>query len=246
MSAPVLFISDYDGVLVDSEKDNFNVVEQIVSRFGINLTPKDWWQNCYGENLNGIDDYFRSSFNQYEISKEDFLLEAKAGFVKNSFNMNARRVLVPAFQAFYEETGIKTPIASNNINGAVRNSLLNSELSQYIGKVFAAEDFEQNNIPLKPEPDPWWYVAKENEIDKNKMGQVVVIEDSPIGCLSAKAAGAFVVQIAKHSLSDHVQPKDPNADIYLNDLDKQLPVLTDMVKRKVPMSQWSSKLNPSP
>lgn len=246
MTLPLLFISDYDGVLVDSEESNFNVVKQIVSRNGIDLTPDIWWQQCYGKNLNSIDDYLRNTFKQYEISKDDFLLESKNGFLKNSFNMHARGVFGPAFSCFNKATGIKTPIASNNIKSAIQNALGNSRISSDIGDVYAAEDFAQNNIPLKPAPDPWLFVAEQKGISEKDMNRVVVIEDSPIGCLSAKKAGAFVVQVAQHSLSNHTQPTDKNAGLYLRNLDRDLSKLTAMVQNKVPMSQWASKISPSP
>ena len=104
----------------------------------------------------------------------------------------------------------KLGIAIWVVTGSSQEKFLDALLSDFGGYVSADRIISANDVKHgKPNPEPYLLALKKSGFNSN---EVIVIENAPLGILSAKAAGIFTVAINTGILNDSVL-LDSGADL---------------------------------
>jgi beta-phosphoglucomutase len=178
---------DFNGVLVDDEHVHLASFREVVAPLGIDLTDRD-----YDERYIGFDDVgaFRAMLNDHgqpsgddqvkrlvEAKKPVYLRRAAAGLA-----------VFPGAAELVKLTAKLGPVGV--VSGALRHEielgLDTLGVKELIAFVISAEE-----VP-RCKPDPQGY-----SMARERLGQLaaVVIEDSPAGVRSAKAAGLCCIAV---------------------------------------------------
>ena len=108
----------------------------------------------------------------------------------------------------------KQGIAIWIVTGSSQGKFLEALLSDFEGYVTAEQVISGNDVKHgKPNPEPYLLALKKSGLNSN---EVIVIENAPLGILSAKAARIFTVAINTGILDDSVL-LDSGADLVFQD-----------------------------
>jgi len=177
---------DFDGVLLDSEPLHYACWAEVLAPFGVNLA----W-DTYCERYIGIDDrdMLRSIaaaaqppldwevlFAQYP--KKKALFEHR---IENPPFLPALHGLLRALQIRY-----KLAVVSSSARSEIEPPLIAGRLRDFFAVVVAGGDAARH----KPAPDPYLLAAR-------RLGATcpLVVEDSPAGIASGRAAGFEVLAV---------------------------------------------------
>ena len=181
---------DFDGVLVDSEPLHFACWAEVLAPFGVKLA----WE-VYCERYIGIDD--RDMLRQIAAEAgqpvEWQTLWAKYPAKKALFQ---RRMEQPPFPA--ELPGLlaklreeyKLAVVSSSARSEIEPPLQASKMRGYFEALVTGEDVQR----LKPAPDPYLLGARLLGAERP-----LVVEDSPAGIASGRAAGFEVLAVTSAS-----------------------------------------------
>eukprot|EP01026_Neomeris_dumetosa_P038337 TRINITY_DN3123_c1_g1_i1.p1 TRINITY_DN3123_c1_g1~~TRINITY_DN3123_c1_g1_i1.p1 ORF type:complete len:287 (+),score=52.44 TRINITY_DN3123_c1_g1_i1:135-995(+) len=197
---PDALLFDCDGVLVDTEKDGHRVAFN--TAFKQKGLPHEWGVELYGKlvEIGGGKERMTSYFSERE-EQEPFSSikdqEARKAFVKELHLLKTdlfmqmieqgQMPLRPGVKRIINEAigqGVKVAVCSTSNERAVQtivDVLLGEEVSKVM-KVFAGD------VVPKKKPDPAIYTLAAQQLGVAPEN-CVVIEDSRIGLLAAKAAG---------------------------------------------------------
>eukprot|EP01023_Acetabularia_acetabulum_P012941 TRINITY_DN16123_c0_g1_i8.p1 TRINITY_DN16123_c0_g1~~TRINITY_DN16123_c0_g1_i8.p1 ORF type:complete len:285 (-),score=47.28 TRINITY_DN16123_c0_g1_i8:73-927(-) len=197
---PEALLFDCDGVLVDTEKDGHRVAFN--NTFKQKGLSHEWGVELYGKlvEIGGGKERMTSYFSGYE-DQEPFLSikddEERKEYIKGLHKLktqlfmdmitDGQMPLRPGVKRLINDaigSGIKVAVCSTSNEKAVQNIvdvLLGADVSKVM-KVFAGD------VVPKKKPDPAIYLLAAQELGVAPEN-CVVIEDSRIGLLAAKAAG---------------------------------------------------------
>ena len=187
MISAVVF--DFDGVLIDSEPLHFAAYQEVVSSFGIELTPEDYCEHYLGADDRGV---FRKLAKargwELDDSQIDSLVEEKTRAFDAVLERND--VLYPAARSCIERLATEFPlgIASGAFRHEIEMILRRSGIERWFRFIVAAGETARS----KPWPDPY---ARAAQLHRAAPSECVAIEDSRAGIASAKAAGLRCVGI---------------------------------------------------
>lgn len=212
-----LVVFDFDGVLADSEPAHFEMIRQVLSSQGIDLT----WE-LYCQKYLGYDDIecFRHILNDMgldsSIDRVKELASSKSqGFVDylkdNCILMEGVAELLIALR----KANIAMAICSGALRCEIEFILDQAQLLDYFGVIVSAEDVTDG----KPSPEGYQLsLANTNKIldDGNAISscQCVAIEDSMWGIEAAKSAGMHCVAVA----TSYDQDELTHADAVVKDI----------------------------
>ncbi len=193
---------DFNGVLVDDEPIHFELFQKVLAEEGIPLTRED-----YHVHYLGFDDRdcFRAAFEAASVvlpsERLSDLIERKAGYYQDLI----RRQGFPAFPGSRElimeaaAAGLMLGAVSGALRGEVAGGLEQLGVRSCFKVLVGADDVERSK------PDPEGYrkgleglnVLPPVPLPLLQPGQVVAIEDSPVGLEAAAACGLATVGVAQ-------------------------------------------------
>tara|TARA_B100001123_G_scaffold24093_1_gene26148 strand:- start:2619 stop:3272 length:654 start_codon:yes stop_codon:yes gene_type:complete len=188
--APKCIIFDCDGTLVDSEEITNQVIAEMASELGINITGDEASAIFGGKTLDEV------IYKMKEISGEkvpDDWLPRLIQEVMKSWDSKLKPV--KGVRKILQRIEIPMCVASNGEQKHVRHSLKLTKLYDFFsGKIFTASEVEKP----KPAPDLFLYAARKMNVNPE---ECVVIEDSITGVTAATHANIKVYAIANNLFS---------------------------------------------
>ena len=179
---------DLDGVIVNSENLHRTSFNDLVKKYKIHISKKEWEQRFLGTSMRYIATT-KLGENNIKLNIDRFIIHRGLLFRKKLRSYKIK--MQPGFIKFYNKTkklGYKMIIASGsrdeNIKAMLRNIGLLKEI-RYVG-------VDEVNGKRKPAPDIYIRAMKKLKV---KAKNCIAFEDSIHGVGSAKNAGVFCVAL---------------------------------------------------
>ena len=178
---------DFDGVLLDSEPVHCDCWREVLAPLGVPVTWEVYAANCVGASDRDMMRIFAGLRNP---PADPALLWEQYPRKKQIFHQ--RMAVNPPFAAGAAEffrglsENYKLGVVSSSARGEIEPLLEAGGLRQYLDTVVCGEDVEHH----KPAPDPYLLAGRILGIRR-----ALVVEDSPAGIESARAAGFEAVRI---------------------------------------------------
>jgi HAD superfamily hydrolase (TIGR01509 family) len=190
-------VFDFDGVIANSEPLHYRAFREVLEDAGTDLSEREYYERYLGYDDAGV---FRAVSTDRSLGWDD---ERVATFVADKatrMEMLERNVsvLFPGAAAAIRRAAATcaTAIASGALGPEIRRVLKREALTDCFKVIVSAEDTPVS----KPAPDPYLKaVALLGAISSTPLASsdVVAIEDSPWGLLSARTAGLRTVAVAQ-------------------------------------------------
>ena len=179
-------IFDLDGLMIDSERFNFDCMAQLIARYG--KQPQEKWF----ESMIGMDNYecaeFIISETDLPLSPEAYLQEINKIVLESLPEIcTPNPGLMDLIQNLIEYN-VKLGVASNSYEKYVKTALRSLGIIEVFDCIVSASDVEKG----KPEPDIFWVASDCLGIEPE---HCLVLEDSPHGMLGALDAGMYCAVI---------------------------------------------------
>lgn len=201
---------DMDGVLYDSMGAHADAWCNAFRSFGIDFPPEMVYQNEGRTAQSTINLVYRK--NEKRDATE---LEIDKIYSKKTELIDFLPDIVP-FKGAKKlmEYLIKQGIAIWVVTGSSQGKFLDALLNDFDGYVSSERVISGNDVKHgKPNPEPYLMALKKSGFNST---EVIVVENAPLGILSAKAAGIFTVAINTGILDDSVL-LDSGADLVFQD-----------------------------
>ena len=194
-------IFDFDGVVVNSEPLYEETGRQLFRQFGIEVQDEDW------KEFKGLsaEKFFIQAKEKYKINATlDELYKIDHEILKNKFREKLE--YIEGFHDFIEFVkdnylyALVTSTSMELLNWIFSNTQINKDFDT----ILTSDDVKNP----KPDPEPFIKIGKRLKICPSEM---VVIEDSINGVISAKKAGSYVIGF----LTSFKKEDLPDADIHV-------------------------------
>jgi beta-phosphoglucomutase len=206
-------IFDKDGVLVDSEETNVQAAVDTFKSLGINLTPKDKKQ-IFGRHPEDYKHYF---LIKYKFSYEEFRKKQRENYYNLYDFTKPNKLIINLIKKLHKN---KVRLALTTTSS--RDSTLKTIKSLGLDNVFEVIVTFEDVVNRKPSPDPYLKTLERLNLSPE---EVVVVEDSPPGVESAKAAKvkciAFktpYVEVKELAKADLISNSKAKIEAYLKSL----------------------------
>lgn len=184
---PKLIIFDFDGVLVDSEIIGHKIHAIEITRLGFSLTVEKSIELFTGITKTLFDEIMLREYGK-TISDKDLLPIIKK--IDDEIVTNVKSIVgIIQVLNYLVQREVNKCIATNGANNYVASTLVTTNLADY----FSAEQIvsaKMVNYRGKPAPDVFLYAANHFKVAPE---DCLVIEDSVIGIIAAKAANMPVI-----------------------------------------------------
>lgn len=179
-------IFDFDGVIIDSERNHARAKEATLKHFKITY-PADIFERFKGRPDNDFFAHVFQHLSKNQVSAEE-LLEFKKSIYTSLFEVVRLIQGVNEFIRFartgFEKLGITTSTTLHDFTLAMQKF----DIERHFDFIITGEDTQKH----KPDPEP--YLLAEQKLQLGKR-HAIVIEDSPNGIISATGAGFKAVGI---------------------------------------------------
>lgn len=168
-------IFDFDGVIIDSERQKFKDLQQILSEYKHILSDSQF-PNFIGKKRGqflielGIKNIDEIMAKVHEIDSTYDSLELVDGLTD--------------FLEFLHRNGVKMHIATGSSKEFVLKNLSQNNIANYFTEIITGDEITESK------PNPVVYLEMKKRIGSEG---VIVIEDSPAGIQAAKRAQLFVI-----------------------------------------------------
>ena len=200
-------VFDFDGTIADTERIYIDNFISMIEDYGLSFDDDDR-RHMLGCGYSEKAEYVSRKYH-VDIRNEE---EDTALFRK----LNAENIpedpsgllfedVVPTFESC-KEKGLQIYLCSNTPSDRIRKIVTEMGIISYIDEIFGKDKF----LIRKPSSVAYEYILKTMGLDKD---EVIAIEDSKGGVISAKGAGIYTIGLCRTAL-----PKDLNADIHIRDL----------------------------
>jgi len=195
-----LIFFDFDGVIVDTEWQHFLAFNEVLSKYGIKITKKEYMDEYLAYDDKGcFIKVFKNKLNKNLSNTEvQNLIKQKTKILMEKIRQKIK-VYSDAveFINFLSENfkNIKLCIVSGALKQEILYILKKLKLDKKFFLIISAEDVDNG----KPSPEPFLIAKKktENLLNKKfKKDKILVIEDSINGVKAAKKAGFDVLAVA--------------------------------------------------
>ena len=176
-------ITDFDGTLVNTFNANFYAYHEAFKQYGYELT-RDQYKECYGLRYDAFCD-------KMNIKQEDRkpIKELKKKIYPDFFDyLTINQNLLTFIRASHILYGVKTCIASTATKENLYNVLKYFEIEDAFDIIITGENVS------KGKPDPEVYLKALNLLECNT-DEVIVFEDSEVGCEAAENAGLNYIKV---------------------------------------------------
>lgn len=197
MAAPELVIFDCDGVLVDSEPISIQVLTEIISEAGVEISAGVAYRDFLGRSMASI---LETLSDRYKLTMSgDHLAEIRSRLYGR---FERSLVAVKGVRAMLDALQLPCCVASSSQLERIRLTLRITGLLEYFEPHLYSSSMVANG---KPAPDLFLLAARSCGV---RPEACVVIEDSPAGIEAAKRAGMRVFGFTGGS---HAVPADLKA-----------------------------------
>jgi HAD superfamily hydrolase (TIGR01509 family) len=200
-------IFDLDGVLADSEPAHFEAINNVLHRYGKQMTPEQQKSQMGLGHAASLAATIRDTgvpLSPQQLSDE-YETAMMAVLGRGSTPLPGAVALVLRLR----ELGIPTAVASSSLPSWIEATIAGIGLTGQFDAVISGE-----SVPHpKPAPDIYLRAA---ELLGVAASECIAIEDSPNGLIAAKAAGMLVIQVRSSSAAF---PPQANADLVLDSLE---------------------------
>lgn len=178
-------ITDFDGTLVDTFMANYLAYKESFKKFGYSLTI-DQYKLCYGLRYDGL-------CNKLNIAENDRdnIKEYKKKIYPSYFNYIKLNEHLVKFIISLKSMNIKTCIASTATRENLFAVLKHFNIDTYFDIIISGENVS------KGKPDPEVYIKALNLLECESE-EVIVFEDSDVGCEAVEAANMNYIKITKY------------------------------------------------
>lgn len=208
---------DFDGLIVDTELPIYQSWQDIYHMYGIELLLQEWAvvigsSNEMFEPMDELEKRVHQNLNREDIL-EIQRLKMMEHILQQPVLPGVKEYLLQA-----KEFGIKVSLASSSSRSWVEDHLKRLGLISYFDSIFTLEDV------FKVKPDPGLY--RQAVIGMQLLpAEVIALEDSTNGIISAKLAGLYCVAVP-NILTQNLDLTE--ADLVINSLvEMPLPLLLD-------------------
>ncbi len=180
-------VFDFDGLILDTETPEYNVLQEIFKSYGTTL-PLSRWNAALGASLEAFDpmEYLEVKINQ----PLDRLALRKLWRFRSNILIQQQEPLPGVVKTIHRarELGLKLAIASSSPRDWVVSHLSHLTLLDLFENVLTAEDV----LNIKPAPDLYLKSVQSLGLYPS---EAMAFEDSPNGIKAATAAGLFCVAV---------------------------------------------------
>lgn len=203
-------IFDCDGLMFDSELQEYQFWQAICEEHGCSLSVETW-NGCLGESPTGFDPW---QYLEAQSTRPVNHAEVQARMQAIDAELITSLPLLPGVLDYLNEAkrlGLKLGVASNSDRHWVFSLLTQQGITAYFDALVCCED----GVQPKPHPELYHRVLAALELQPE---EAVALEDSPGGIRAAKAAGLFCVAV----------PTAMSCQFPLDDADMRLTSLREM------------------
>jgi HAD superfamily hydrolase (TIGR01509 family) len=181
-----LVVFDNDGVLVDSEVIANTVLSELLTGLGVPTTLDESVERYLGGSIGRVRAIVEADVGR-RLPADFEARYHRAVFARFRSDLQA----VPGVAAVLADLRTDRCVASSGTHDRIRLTLgLTGLLAFFAGAIFSADDVAAG----KPAPDLFLHAAARRDVPP---GRCVVIEDSPLGVVAARAAGMTVFGFAR-------------------------------------------------
>ncbi|OJJ23572.1 hypothetical protein BKI52_04205 [marine bacterium AO1-C] len=189
-----LFISDCDGVLIDSEILAAHTMVAYLKSFGVEIALEDYLRTCSGRTFTDIMTSFSQQYS-FELPSDFVEVITQKHEAYSAQNLQA----IPGVKEAYAQINLQKAVVSNSLLWQVKHAVEFVHMQE----MFEDRMYSSEMVPRpKPHPDIYFHVARQFDL---KPEEIIVIEDSKSGATAAVEAGMHVIGFtgASHILDDH-------------------------------------------
>lgn len=202
-------IFDMDGVLVDSESYQQNIIKSFFSNETNYDVKKIRLNKFIGSS--GELEVWKIVFEEYNLSDDEFselsdelykYMDRHRPQYKNLLNDNAREII-----EWLKNKNLRLGIASSNSESEIERMLSETGLTKYFDHIISGEKFKRS----KPCPDIYNYMVEKLGLEKE---ECLVVEDSYYGIQAAINANIDVVVLKDNKIGIN----QSNGRLFINNL----------------------------
>jgi len=181
-------IFDFDGLILDTETPEFNVLQEIYAKYNVELSTEKWGQVIGGSGavqFDPVSDLEQLTGENIPRSSlmDAWRAEADARISANNILPGVEQILDKA-----QTLGLRLAIASSSPHEWVDAHLKRLGIYERFEHIVCADDVTRT----KPSPELFLLALSKLNLSAN---QAVIFEDSPNGVKAANAAKIFVVAV---------------------------------------------------
>lgn len=190
---------DLDGVVVDSMRIHADSWIAILAEQGIEITPDEIFRREGMSGIGSIIDIFRE--RGLSVPDDGTL----AGMLERKLIMFENHTIglfpgVADILLLIRDHGLSMALVTGSLRRTVEFEL-DLEIRSFFDAIITIEDVERG----KPDPDPYLKAARVIGVAP---GEALVIENAPMGVISAKRAGIFCVAVQTTLGREHLAAAD--------------------------------------
>ncbi len=186
MNAPLAFLFDLNGTMIDDMSYHIQAWHRILNNLGANISLEKMKEECYGKNEELLERIFPNRFSPEEKKQMSF---EKEKAYQTAFTPSLQLISgLPAFLEKAYQKHIPMAIGSAAIMYNIDFVLNGLHLHHYINAVVSADDVKNS----KPHPETFTKCALALGISP---ANCIVFEDAPKGVEAAKNAGMKAIVI---------------------------------------------------
>lgn len=193
---------DFDGVVIKSMEDHFQGWRKALAEYGIDMSPEE----LYVLEGQGVEEVASQLVRKFNIPAEErsSLIQKKRLY----FNQANMAELYPNLLDVIEwaqAKDLKIGLVTGSDRQVVAAALQEYGIDSYFHIVIAAGDARH----AKPSPEPY---LRASELLGIEPAQCIVIENAPLGIMSAKAAGMKCIAVTTTLSPAYLKKADVVAD----------------------------------
>lgn len=209
---------DNDGVLVETEPIFYEVSRQTLIKYGVTLTHEIFAEHSLRQGRS-LFEYLRDAgVSEATMAAERVAQDARYVQLVRAAPPCAKLGILEILAHF--STKIRMGVVTSCERELFAQAHAHSGVPGYMNFVYAREDYHLT----KPNPEPYLKALREQNLD---LARSVVVEDTPRGVASAKAAGLYCVGVE----GPYIAAADlTQADCVVAGTQHLLPILRDIFK----------------
>lgn len=189
---------DMDGVLYDSMGAHAEAWSTAFESFGIKFSPEMVYQNEGRTAQSTINLVYRNNEQRDATEHEINQIYSKKSKLIEDYPEAVPFIEAKELMISLKERGIAIWV----VTGSAQEKFLDALLRDFAGLILPDQIISANDVRHgKPNPEPYLMALKKSGFQSH---EVLVIENAPLGVVSAKAAGIFTVAINTGILDDSV------------------------------------------